>query len=40
MVYRSEKKKEKYAPPSIKNNSNNGFSTRMNDTLNQMKKNY
>ena len=40
MVYRSEKKKEKYAPPSIKNNSNNGFSTRMNDTLKQIKKNY
>ncbi len=35
-------KKEKYAPPSIKNNSsnNNGFSARMNNTLDQMKRNY
>ena len=41
MVYKiGNNKKEKYAPPSIKNNSNNGFSSRMNNTLNQMKKNY
>ena len=39
MVYKSGNKKEKYAPPSIRNNSN-GFSPRMNNTLNQMKKNY
>ena len=41
MIYESGNKKEKYAPPSIKNNSsNNGFSPRMNNTLNQMKQNY
>ncbi len=40
MVYKVGDKKEKYTPPSIKNNNNNGFSSRMNDTLNQMKKNY
>ncbi len=40
MVYRIGNKQEKYAPPSIKNNGENGFSTRMNNTLNQMKKNY
>ena len=41
MVYNTNKKDAKYAPPSIKNNSNNnGFSTRMNNTLNQMKQNY
>ena len=39
MVYKTGKKDAKYAPPSIKNNSN-GFSPRMNNTLNQMKKNY
>ena len=39
MVYKSGNKKEKYTPPSIRNNSN-GFSPRMNNTLNQMKKNY
>ena len=32
-------KKEKYTPPSVKNN-NNGFSPRMNNALNQMKQNY
>ena len=41
MVYKSGKKETKYMPPSVKNNSNNnGFSPRMNNTLNQMKKNY
>ena len=41
MVYKTGKKEAKYAPPSIKNNSsNNGFSPRMNNTLNQMKRNY
>ena len=40
MVYEINKKDAKYAPPSIKNNSNNGFSPRMNNTLNQMKRNY
>lgn len=39
MIYKSGNKAEKYTPPSIKKNSN-GFSTKMNDTLNQMKKNY
>ncbi len=39
MVYRIDRKDAKYAPPSIKNN-NNGFSPRMNNTLNQMKQNY
>ena len=40
MVYMTNSKTEKYTPPSIKNNESNGFSTRMNNTLNQMKKNY
>ena len=41
MIYKTSKKDAKYAPPSIKNNSNNnGFSPRMNNTLNQMKRNY
>ena len=45
MVYPLKKKTGKYMPPSVKNNnmnniSNNGFSPRMNNTLNQMKKNY
>lgn len=43
MVYKigkTSKKDAKYAPPSIRNNSNNGFSPRMNNTLNQMKQNY
>ena len=43
MVYTNKntnsKKKEKYMPPSVKNN-NSGFSPRVNDTLNQMRKNY
>ena len=43
MVYplqeKGNKKKEKYMPPSVKNN-NSGFSPRVNDTLNKMKKNY
>ena len=41
MVYQTGKKQEKYTPPSVKNNNNNTeFSQRMNNTLNQMKKNY
>ena len=40
MVYGTNTKNAKYAPPSIKNNNNNGFSPRMNNTLNQMKRNY
>ena len=41
MVYQTGKKQEKYAPPSVKNNNNNTeFSQKMNNTLNQMKKNY
>ena len=41
MIYKTGKKDAKYMPPSVKNNSNNnGFSPRMNNTLNQMKKNY
>ena len=42
MIYETGGKKDaKYMPPSVKNNSNNnGFSPRMNNTLNQMKKNY
>ena len=40
MVYMTNSKTEKYIPPSIKSNESNGFSTRMNNTLNQMKKNY
>lgn len=41
MVYQSQEKKkpEKYMPPSVKNN-NSGFSPRVNNTLNQMKRNY
>ena len=41
MVYQTGKKQEKYVPPSVKNNNNNTeFSQKMNNTLNQMKKNY
>lgn len=43
MVYSmpgSTKKSDKYMPPSVKNNNNSGFSPRVNDTLNQMRKNY
>ena len=40
MVYTIDKKDAKYAPPSIKNNNNNDFTPRMNNTLNQMKRNY
>ena len=41
MVYSTNKKQGKYMPPSVKNNNmNNGFSPRMNNTLNQMKQNY
>ena len=41
MVYTIDKKDAKYAPPSIKNNNNNNdFTPRMNNTLNQMKRNY
>ena len=41
MVYQEKgtKKSGKYMPPSVKNN-NNGFSPRVNETLNQMKQNY
>ena len=41
MVYenRETKKKEKYMPPSVKNN-NGGFSPRVSNTLDQMRKNY
>ena len=40
MIYKpSEVKKQKYMPPSVKNN-NSSFSPRVNNTLNQMKKNY
>ena len=41
MVYQSKEKKktEKYMPPSVKNN-NSGFSPRINNTLDQMKRNY
>ena len=41
MVYQTTgtKKTGKYMPPSVKN-SNNGFSPRVNNTLNQMKQNY
>ena len=43
MIYKTtnanSKKKEKYMPPSVKNN-NSGFSPRVNDTLDQMRKNY
>lgn len=40
MIYKSsnDTSKQKYMPPSIKNND--GFSPRMNNTLNQMKRNY
>ena len=41
MVYDDRKKSDKYTPPSIKNNNNNnGFSPRVNNTLDKMKKNY
>ena len=42
MVYPSQdtKKSGKYMPPSVKNNSNNSFSPRIDNTLNQMKRNY
>ena len=39
MVYKTGKNKVKYMPPSVKNNSG-GFSSNMNNTLNQMRKNY
>lgn len=39
MVYQVGNKSGKYMPPSVKNN-NNGFSPRVNNTLNQMKQNY
>ena len=41
MVYEPQgaKKQGKYMPPSVKNN-NNGFSPRVNNTLDQMRKNY
>ena len=41
MVYQGQetKKTGKYMPPSVKNN-NSGFSPRVNNTLNQMKRNY
>ena len=42
MVYDAQgtKKSGKYMPPSVKNNNNNGFSPRVNNTLDQMRKNY
>ena len=44
MVYQvpTAKKQGKYMPPSVKNNnnSNSGFSPRVNNTLDQMRKNY
>ena len=43
MVYQipESNKTKKYMPPSVKNsNSNNGFSPRVNNTLNQMRNNY
>ena len=40
MVYPVGKKQAKYMPPSVKNNNNNSFSPKMNNTLNQMKQNY
>lgn len=41
MIYRtqSNQKNDRYMPPSVKNNSS-GFSPRVNNTLNQMKRNY
>ena len=39
MVYKTGKNKVKYAPPSVKNNGG-GFSSNMNNTLDQMRKNY
>ena len=39
MIYKTGKIKEKYNPPSVKNNMN-GFSSDMNNTLNQMRRNY
>ena len=38
IYYQDTNKKGKYSPPSVKNNS--GFSSRVNNTLNQMKQNY
>ncbi len=38
MIYQGDEQKAKYVPPSVK--SRNTFSTSMNDTLNQMKRNY
>ena len=40
MVYPVGKNQAKYMPPSVKNNNNNSFSPKMNNTLNQMKQNY
>ena len=40
MVYAVGKKQAKYMSPSVKNNNNNRFSPKMNNTLNQMKQNY
>ena len=40
MIYKGGNISGKYEPPSVKNNSNNTFSTSMNNTLNQMKQNY
>ena len=39
MVYKTGKNKVKYVPPSVKNNGG-GFSSNMNNTLDQMRKNY
>ena len=41
MIYQEQtaKKQGKYMPPSVKNN-NSGFSPRVNNTLDQMRKNY
>jgi len=42
MVYKTqgEKKKEKYMPPSVKNNAGGGFSPKVNNTLDKMRRNY
>ena len=40
MVYPVGKNQAKYMTPSVKNNNNNSFSPKMNNTLNQMKQNY
>ena len=41
MIYEGENKaKGKYMPPSVKNNSNNTFSSNMNNTLDRMKRTY